>query len=88
MGSGKATPVEKWAKYLLLRRSMSIYQAAKEAGVNYHSARDNESGRVSTRNYVVAKEQTERVGVSTIPCLLYTSPTPRALSTSRMPSSA
>ena len=67
MGSGKATPVEKWAEYLLLRRSLSMYQAAKQAGVNYHSARDNESGRVSTRNYVVAKEQTERVGVSNIP---------------------
>ena len=67
MGSGKATPVEKRAEYLLLRRSLSMYQAAKQAGVNYHSARDNESGRVSTRNYVVAKEQTERVGVSTIP---------------------
>jgi len=67
MGSGKATPVEKWAEYLLLRRSMSTYQAAKQAGVNYHSARDNESGRVSTRNYVIAKEQTELVGVSNIP---------------------
>ena len=59
--------VEKWAEYLLLRRSMSTYQAAKQAGVNYHSARDNESGRVSTRNYVIAKEQTELVGVSNIP---------------------
>ena len=67
MGSGKATPVEKWVEYLILRRSNSIYAAAKQANVNYHSARDNENGRVSTRNYVIAKEQVDKIGVSDIP---------------------
>lgn len=67
MASGKATPVEKWVEYLILRRSNSIYKAAKQAGVNYHSARDNESGAASTRNYVIAKEQVEIIGVSNIP---------------------
>ena len=66
MASGKATTVEKWVQYLLLRRTMSIYKAAKESGVNYHSARDNESGS-ARRNYVVAKEQVGKLGVSNIP---------------------
>ena len=67
MSSGKATPVEKWVEYLILRRSNSMYAAAKTSGVDYHSARDNESGKSSTRNYVIAKEQVETIGVSTIP---------------------
>ena len=67
MASGKATPVEKWVEYLILRRSNSIWKAAKQAGVNYHSARDNESGAASTRNYVIAKEQVGKLGVSNIP---------------------
>ena len=67
MASGKATPVEKWVEFLILRRSNSIYKAAQKAGVNYHSARDNESGKLSTRNYVIAKEQIDKIGVSEIP---------------------
>ena len=67
MASGKATTVEKWVQYLLLRHTMSIYKAAKESGVNYHSARDNESGKVNTRNFLIAKEQVDGIGVSTIP---------------------
>ena len=67
MASGKATPIEKWVQYLLLRRTLSMHQAAKQAGVSYHSARDNESGKTSTRNYVAAKEQVDRLGVSDIP---------------------
>ena len=67
MASGKSTPVEKWVEYLILRRNMSMYKAAQQSGVNYHSARDNESGRVNTRNYMVAKEQVDAIGVSAIP---------------------
>ena len=67
MASGKATPVEKWFAYLILRRSNSIWNAAKQAGVHYHSARDNESGAASTRNYVIAKDQVGKLGVSDIP---------------------
>ena len=36
----------------------------------------------------VSGELLEQTGVNTITCLLYTSPSPRDLSTSRMPSSA
>ena len=67
MASGKATPVEKWVEYLILRRSNSIWKASQKSGVNYHSARDNESGAASTRNYVIAKEQVGKLGVSDIP---------------------
>ena len=70
MASGKATPVEKWVEYLILRRSNSIWKASQKSGVNYHSARDNESGAASTRNYVVAKEQVGKLGVSDIPLSL------------------
>ena len=67
MASGKATPVEKWVEYLILRRSNSMWKASQKAEVNYHSARDNESGKISTRNYVIAKEQVDAIGVSDIP---------------------
>ena len=36
----------------------------------------------------IVREEQDRVGVQEIFCLLYTSPSPRDLSTSRMPSSA
>jgi hypothetical protein len=57
-----------WVQYLLLRRNgLSRAQAAKQAGVNYHSARDNDLGRSNTINYAKAKEQVDRIGVSNIP---------------------
>ena len=43
MPSGKHTTTEQWVQYLLLRRGgESMRQSAIKAGVNYHSARDNE----------------------------------------------
>jgi len=42
-------------------------QAAIKADVNYHSARDNEAGRTSTRSWQQAKEQVDKIGVSNIP---------------------
>jgi hypothetical protein len=66
--SGKHTSVEQWVQYLILRRGgESMRQAAIKADVNYHSARDNESGRTSTRSWMQAKEQVDRIGVSKIP---------------------
>ena len=68
MPSGKHANVDDWVKYLILRRGgESMRQSAIKAGVNYHSARDNEAGRTSTRAWMQAKEQVERIGVSTIP---------------------
>ena len=68
MPSGKHTTTEQWVQYLLLRRGgESMRQSAIKAGVNYHSARDNESGRTSTRSWLQAKEQVDRIGVSKIP---------------------
>ncbi len=68
MPSGKHATADDWVKYLILRRGgESMRQAAIKAGVNYHSARDNESGRTSTRAWTQAKEQVDKIGVSTIP---------------------
>lgn len=68
MPSGKHATADDWVKYLILRRGgESMRQAAIKAGVNYHSARDNESGRTSTRAWTQAKEQVNKIGVSTIP---------------------
>ena len=68
MPSGKHTTVDDWVKYLILRRGgESMRQSAIKAGVNYHSARDNESGRTSTRAWLQAKEQVDKIGTSTIP---------------------
>ena len=68
MTSGRPATVEQWAQFLLLRRrGDSRAQAAKTAGVNYYSARDCESGKNAVRNFVLAKEQTDLVGTSTIP---------------------
>ena len=68
MPSGKHTTPEQWVQYLLLRRGgESMRQSAIKAGVNYHSARDNESGRTSTRSWLQAKEQVDKIGVSKIP---------------------
>ena len=68
MPSGKHTTPEQWVQYLLMRRGgESMRQSAIKAGVNYHSARDNESGRTSTRSWMQAKEQVDKIGVSKIP---------------------
>ena len=68
MPSGKHTTPEQWVQYLLLRRGgESMRQSAIKADVNYHSARDNESGRTSTRSWLQAKEQVDKIGVSKIP---------------------
>ena len=68
MPSGRHTTPEMWVQYLLLRRGgMSMRQSAIKADVNYHSARDNESGRSSTKSWAIAKEQVDRIGVSSIP---------------------
>ena len=68
MPSGKHTTADDWVKYLILRRGgESMRQSAIKAGVNYHSARDNEAGRTSTRAWMQAKEQVDKIGVSTIP---------------------
>ncbi len=68
MPSGSHATPDKWVKYLMLKRGgMSMRQAAIQADVNYHSARDNESGKTSTKAWAVAKEQVDRIGVSSIP---------------------
>jgi hypothetical protein len=68
MPSGKHATADDWVKYLILRRGgESMRQSAIKAGVNYHSARDNEAGRTSTRAWLQAKEQVDKIGVSTIP---------------------
>lgn len=68
MPSGKHTTPEQWVQYLLLRRAgESMRQAAIKSDVNYYSARDNEAGRTSTRAWMQAKEQVDRIGVSKVP---------------------
>ena len=67
-----------WTQYLFLElyKAGLVYQ--KESEVNWDPI----------DNTVLANEQVDSEGKSWRSCLLYTSPSPRDLSTSRMPSSA
>jgi len=75
MPSGRDTGVDQWVRFLMLRRNQwSVAKAARESGVNYHSARDCESGKSQMRNFMLAKEMTDRIGVSNIPDYLSLEP--------------
>ena len=67
--------------------------ATKKAGGSSRNGRDSAGRRLGVKKYggqqvipgnIIVRQR----GTKIFPCLLYTSPSPRDLSTSRMPSSA
>ena len=100
-GSGKGTIAKKLAKYFnlsyldtgILYRAVALQMLTKGMNEKDSQSAEKVARQVSIDSIDHTGIRTRAVSdlaskIATIPCLLYTSPSPRDLSTSRMPSSA